>query len=48
MRLGQIILKNIRTLLFLNSFIQDFIANLRITCWVRMHPNADTLKYFFY
>ena len=48
MCLGQIIFRNVRTLLFLNSFIQDFIANFRITCWVRLHPNADTLKYSFY
>ena len=48
MRLGQIIFKNIRTLLFLNLFIQVFFANFRITCSVRMHPNADNLKYFFY
>ena len=47
MCLAQIIFRNVRTPLFLNSFIQDFIANFCITCWVRMHPNADTFKYFF-
>ena len=48
MRLAQIIFRNVGTPLFLNSFIQDFIANFRITCRVRMHPNADTFKYIFY
>ena len=33
--------------LFLNSFIQDLIANFSIACWVPLHPNANTFMYFF-